>query len=124
LVLAFFFLLLLDQKEANIVIHTFFLIKKYAKTQGRTKLLPTGLYAGPPFSFLVFFIHTFFLIKKYAKNQGRTMLLPTGLYAGPPFCRPMAFYSSRLSGGCCTTSGGCCTVPDDSCIITDDFRTA
>jgi len=27
----------------------FCLIKKVRKTQGRTMLLPTGLYAGPPF---------------------------------------------------------------------------
>ena len=31
------------------IYHTFSLMKKYAKNQGRTKLLPTGLYAGPPF---------------------------------------------------------------------------
>jgi hypothetical protein len=44
------FTFLLDQKGKKYVfIHTFFLIKKYAKTQGRTMLLPTGLYAGPPF---------------------------------------------------------------------------
>ena len=61
-------------------------------------LLPTGLYVGPLFSFLVFFIHTFFLIKKYAKTQGRTMLLPTGLYAGPPFCRAEAFFIFGVFG--------------------------
>jgi hypothetical protein len=33
----------------GVFIHTFSLMKKYSKNQGRTMLLPTGLYAGPPF---------------------------------------------------------------------------
>jgi hypothetical protein len=41
---------LLDQKGKKYVfINTFSLMKKYSKNQGRTMLLPTGLYAGPPF---------------------------------------------------------------------------
>ena len=45
-----YFTFLLDQKgKRSDFIHTFFLTKKYAKTQGRTMLLPTGFYAGPPF---------------------------------------------------------------------------
>jgi hypothetical protein len=46
----FGFTLLLDKKgEKSVFIHTFFLTKKYAKTQDQTMLLPTGFYAGPPF---------------------------------------------------------------------------
>jgi hypothetical protein len=42
------FTFLLDQKgKESIFIHTFFLIKKYAKTQGRTMLLRSRLLRWP-----------------------------------------------------------------------------
>jgi hypothetical protein len=40
LALAFFFFLLLDQKEANIVIHTFFLIKIMQKIKAERCFCP------------------------------------------------------------------------------------
>lgn len=59
--LGLLFYLLLDQRSIrSVFIHTFFLIKKYAKTQGRTMLLHTGLYLGPPFCRAwLFFVFSF-----------------------------------------------------------------